>query len=363
MKSKIIIVILIAINTFAFAQNLNNIQMPELLNENVRETRNVPDILGYKTLKCDFHMHTVFSDGVVWPTIRIDEAYYEGLDAIAITDHIENNPSKKFVGGDDNSSYEIALPRAKQKNIILIKGGEITRAMPPGHFNALFLDDTQALNVESWQDVFAEAKNQGAYIIWNHPGWKAQQPDSCKWWDEHTELYNKGMLHAIEVFNEKEWYPIALDWCMEKDIAPHSASDIHGINSEFYNLKKYHRPMTLVLATDRTEDAIREALFANRTIAWFGNNLAGKEEFLTAFFHAAVKINFIEEAGNGEKYVFKNSSDVPYFLIAENGREFYIPAMGESIISNSLEVDKYYTIKNLFIGARENLKVEINSKK
>ena len=28
---------------------------------------NIPDILGYKTLKCDFHMHTVFSDGMVWP--------------------------------------------------------------------------------------------------------------------------------------------------------------------------------------------------------------------------------------------------------------------------------------------------------
>lgn len=26
------------------------------------------DLSGYKTLKCDFHMHTVFSDGRVWPT-------------------------------------------------------------------------------------------------------------------------------------------------------------------------------------------------------------------------------------------------------------------------------------------------------
>ncbi|MHC4330495.1 MAG: hypothetical protein ACYSWW_20505 [Planctomycetota bacterium] len=34
---------------------------------------NFPDILGYKTLKCDFHMHTVFSDGQVWPTTRVDE--------------------------------------------------------------------------------------------------------------------------------------------------------------------------------------------------------------------------------------------------------------------------------------------------
>lgn len=38
----------------------------------------VPDLDGYTTLKCDFHMHSVFSDGLVWPTVRVDEAY--GMD-------------------------------------------------------------------------------------------------------------------------------------------------------------------------------------------------------------------------------------------------------------------------------------------
>lgn len=362
MKSKIIIVILILSNTFAFTQDMNNIQMPELLNKNVRKIINVPDILGYQTLKCDFHMHTVFSDGSVWPTIRVDEAWNEGLDVIAITDHIENNPSRKFVGGDDNSSFEIALPRAKQKNIILIKGGEITRSMPPGHFNALFLDDTQALDTKNWEDAFDAAKEQGAYFIWNHPGWKAQQPDSCIWWEEHTNLYNKGMLHAVEVFNEKEWYPLALDWCIDKDLAVISNSDIHGINSEFYDLRKHHRPMTLVLATERTEEAIREALFANRTIAWFGNNLAGKKEFLKAFFKASVSFQLMSESQKGKKYLVRNSSCIPYFLLDENKQEFEIPAMGENILTLSSETKKSFFVKNLFIGGIENLKIDLDLK-
>ena len=50
-----------------------------------------PDIPGYKTLKGDFHQHTVFSDGVVWPHIRVDEAIAEGLDVISITDHVEKH--------------------------------------------------------------------------------------------------------------------------------------------------------------------------------------------------------------------------------------------------------------------------------
>ncbi len=37
----------------------------------VRDPLPVPDIPGYKTLKADFHMHTVFSDGQVWPTMRL----------------------------------------------------------------------------------------------------------------------------------------------------------------------------------------------------------------------------------------------------------------------------------------------------
>jgi len=48
----------------------------------------LPDISGYQTVLCDFHIHTMFSDGSVWPTVRVQEAWMEGLDAISITDHL-----------------------------------------------------------------------------------------------------------------------------------------------------------------------------------------------------------------------------------------------------------------------------------
>ena len=58
---------------------------------------NIPGFDGYQTLKCDFHIHTVFSDGSVWPSVRVQEAWQEGLDAIAITDHLEYRPHKDIV--------------------------------------------------------------------------------------------------------------------------------------------------------------------------------------------------------------------------------------------------------------------------
>ena len=99
----------------------------------------IPDLKEYITLKCDFHTHTVFSDGYVWPTVRISEAYRDGLDVIAITDHIEYRPFKNEVVASHNRSVEIAKATADRLGIILIKGSEITRQMPPGHHNAIFL--------------------------------------------------------------------------------------------------------------------------------------------------------------------------------------------------------------------------------
>ena len=68
-----------------------------------------PDVPGYHTLKVDLHMHTVFSDGSVWPDIRVLEAIRDRLDAIAITDHIEYLPHKDDIPlPDRNRSFDIA---------------------------------------------------------------------------------------------------------------------------------------------------------------------------------------------------------------------------------------------------------------
>ena len=51
-------------------------------NRQARDRRiRFPDVPGFLTLKCDLHIHTVFSDGAVWPDIRVQEAVRDGLDA------------------------------------------------------------------------------------------------------------------------------------------------------------------------------------------------------------------------------------------------------------------------------------------
>jgi len=350
--------------TFSFGQN--------------RKIIYIPDIPGYKTLKCDFHMHTVFSDGTVWPTVRIEEAWQEGLDAVSITDHIEYRPHSKDIISDHNRSYEIAEPLANTLNILLIRGAEITRNMPPGHLNALFINNANLLDREDAFEALKEAREQGAFILWNHPGWKAQQPDTTLWWDEHTHLLDNNMLHGIEVYNEKEYYPEAVDWALSKNLTMFCNSDIHDPISMAYDLKKNHRPVTLVFSRSRTKGGIREALFSHRTAAYFNNTLIGKATILEQLFFSSIKIkNQPLNLRNGEtKYVeIENHSDIDFDL------ELVQPGIGfdvnENIIikshhatplelrgnseqvagMNKLKI--YYEVKNMMVSSTENLIVTI----
>ncbi len=355
MKSKLILTLFTVLALFSAgtAQDMNNVKYPEMQKISSRRKIVIPDIPGFVTLKCDFHMHTVFSDGIVWPTYRVDEAWTEGLDAIAITDHIEKQPSKEYISGDHNASYEIAYPQAIEKGIILIKAGEVTRTMPPGHLNALFLEDVNRLDVEDVTAALTEARKQGAFIIWNHPGWQAQQPDTCLWMPMHQSLFEQGLINGIEVFNEVEFYPVVLDWCINRKLTVISNSDIHDIISDAYYLETQPRPLTLVFAKEKSSNSIKEAMFEGRTLALFNNHVAGREDLLKELLTASLTIKLLGNAKdkNEKRYEIINNSAIEFKVENQKGDLLIIP--GESTIISALN-PKYYEnsrIINLLTGS------------
>jgi histidinol phosphatase-like PHP family hydrolase len=335
-----------------------------------RKIVNLPDIPGYTTLKCDFHLHTVFSDGNVWPVYRVGEAYRDGLDAIAITDHIEYTPKDDFIPVNHNAAWEIAQNAAKEYDLILVHGAEITRKMPPGHVNALFIQDASLLDVDSVTDAYDAAIKQGAFLQWNHPGWRSQEPDGIpKLYPVHKSLITKGWLHGIEFFNDSEYYPLVMTFCKQYNLAVMANSDNHGTISETYKEPEYtNRPMTLVFAKSRSQEALKEAMFAGRTLAYFGNMLAGKEEYARPFFNQCISAG--KPYYENEKTIYfevTNRSDIPFYLVngvADAPESVTLIANGITRIALSKKVTSplIYDVKNVITGENEVLRIELKYK-
>lgn len=288
-----------------------------------------PDVPGYKTLRCDFHIHTVFSDGSVWPDIRVQEAMRDSLDAISLTEHIEYQPHLADIPHPDrNRSYEIAKQLAlPYDKLLIVRGSEITRRMPPGHNNAIFIEDANKLQIQDSIEVFREAKRQGAFVFWNHPNWVAQRKSGiAELTDMHRFLIQQGLLHGIEVVNDLTYSDEALQIALDNNLTIMGTSDIHGLVDWQYKIPEGgHRPITLVFATDKTPEAIKDALMNRRTVAYFNNTLIGREPYLVPLVEASLKVQKANYQGISSvvDVVIENVSDTPYILANESNFTFH----------------------------------------
>lgn len=374
-KFKLITILSIFSTFLVYAQKDNGVMsMKEFSFPQKRTIIRIPGFDGYQTLKCDFHMHTIFSDGQVWPTIRVQEAWLEGLDVMAISDHIEYTPHSKDVVVNYNRAYEIAEDVAAENNIILIKGNEITRKTPPGHFNAIFIGDSKDYisNSDTNQDKQAvmKAVDQKAFIFWNHPGWKAGSIEgSYEWVDLVDQLSKEKVLGGIEVFNGFQFYKKALDWSLDNNLTVMGSTDMHNIVGYNYNLGGgVHRTMTLVFAKERTAASVREALEEGRTVAWSTKYIAGKEEWVSKLFYASVEIspNYHTKKGNEKStnfYEIKNNSDLYFEMELKSGEgtgNITLYPQSSQIISAPVGQEKLtYEVVTAFIRSDKNLVVDI----
>ena len=280
-----------------------------------------PDTENYLTITSDLHTHSVFSDGHVWPNIRVAEAMKDKLDAIAITEHLEYQPHIRYIPNKNrNIAFLEAKKAAEETDLIVIAGSEITREMPPGHLNAVFIKDantlfnidesllpearkimSEAVNIEDLSDeelgvadqyalgnlyspfeALEEAKRQGAFIFWNHPMWGSQANDGVSRLTEmHKQMIAKDLIHGIEVVNTEEYSEEALQIALDNNLAIIGTSDVHElIEWDYDSSKNEHRPVTLILSEKRNQNSIKEALLDRRTIVFYKNKLIGKEENL-----------------------------------------------------------------------------------
>ncbi|PKP41734.1 MAG: hypothetical protein CVT93_07035 [Bacteroidetes bacterium HGW-Bacteroidetes-10] len=308
---------------------------PKQSNYIINESRTpmyLPEVDGYVLLKADLHMHTIFSDGTIWPTTRVEEAFRDGLDIIAITDHLEFHyiNEKKVNSADLNMEYKLAKNLADELGIMLIPGAEVTREVPAGHYNILFLEDANKLagfiNPQNRRDTntlaatLKAAQDLGCFITWNHPSYKNPK-GVAEWGYIHEQLYKAGLMNGIEIVNTNMYIPLVHKWAMEKNLTMMSNSDSHA--SLRYR-QGQHRPSTIIFAKERTMASVKEALFAGRTVGYSSNYLYGKEEFTAPLFRNSIKSRVARANEKSILVELRNTSGIPYELeFMEN--EYFTP--------------------------------------
>lgn len=320
----------------------------DMLRFNEREGRQrvemvLPQVRGFNIYKADLHNHTIFSDGSVTPEFRIKEAWHDGLDVIAVTEHVEYRPYEgkmmNFLTGyvpknvksansnvirseatdagilsDLNYPVKLYQAAAKAYGITVIPGAEITREPTViGHYNALFTKDNNTIYAKDPMQSIRNAKAQGAIVMQNHPGWRRTTLDMMEF---EEKVYAANLIDGIEIVNGGEFYPRAITRAQKNKFFMASNTDIHGSTAEDYVLGgNGHRNMTFIFAQENTLEALREALEARRTLAYSHGTLAGEESLLVDLFKASIATKVIQKAANGSKTVqLTNNSSIKYTL-------------------------------------------------
>ena len=326
-----------AANAQVYYPDSNNPDMTRYTerHEPCRKEIMIPSSLnGYNIYKADLHTHSIFSDGLVHPKMRVYEAWQDGLDVIAITEHIENRAyesmfheymkgytDKEYQKGpaglknvDINFSVREARKEAVKYGLTVISGSEITRSgAGVGHFNALFTTDNNLIYHEDPVQSMRNAKAQGALVMHNHPGWRRKDIDMTP-----TEkiAYSEGLIDGVEVMNGGMFFPGIIDRVREYNQFIAANTDVHRTTASDYRQTGADRPMTLILAKDKSQESLREALVQRRTIAFGFNTLCGYEDLLRDFFNACVKVTRINETS----VLLTNTTSITFKLQQGKGR-------------------------------------------
>lgn len=357
-------------------------------NAPIRTNFVLPQVDGLNCYTADLHVHTIFSDGEISPAERVREAWVDGLDIMAITDHIETRRQErdmlKFLKGyaadkekgfepintrcsrgvpadergivsDLNFSYKLAAKTVKNyPELTLIKGTEISREpVHIGHYCALFTKDNNIIYSTDDAQTIRNARAQGAIITHNHPGWERTSTDYTEF---EKKVYAEGLIDGIEIANGKDFYPAIVGRAIEKGLYMVSATDIHGLTASTFGKQNFYRNMTLIFAKDKSEASLREALLSHKTLGYCGGYIIGEKSLLEKFFRASITVTEAGSSKKGNLVTITNNSSFDYSL-NHNGRVFVVPAFHS--VSATLTLDKaVFTVENMIHVNNERLVVE-----
>ncbi len=355
-----------------YYQDATNVDMARhtLRREVLRREFVLPKVNGYKVFKADLHSHTVYSDGNVTPEYRVREAWVDGLDVLAVTEHVEYRPMEgkmysylkgylpqeqqetnifkgKGILADLNLSNELAIKAAAGYGITIIPGIEITRKPETiGHYNALFIDDANNIYDADPAASIRKAREQGAIIMHNHPGWRRKNLQMTEF---EQKVYGEGLIDGVEIMNGSEFYPSAVQRAQDKELFMAANTDIHSTTAMDYNNQGHQRNMTLILAKDASLESLKDALKKRRTLAYSFGTLAGDEELVKDFFLACVQFDTFRVDDKGKRSIRMTNNTSMDFVLNFGGNPVQLRAFTSRNVSVAKDKKLNFTVENLWV--------------
>ena len=183
----------------------------------------------------------------------------------------------------------------------------------------------------------------------NHPGWWRTSIDFT---ETEKVAYGEGLIDGVEVMNDVEFYPGIVDRVQELGLFISANTDIHASSAEHFNSREFMRPITLIFATERTEKGIREALEADRTLAFGFQTLCGSEELLEDFFKASVNAQHLSDTA----YMLTNNTCVPYIIKFEGANPMHL----DPFTTIRLDGPAKFEVLNMFCGKDKHPVIELS---
>ena len=362
-----------------YYQDATNVDMARhtLRNEVLRREFVLPEVNGYKVLKADLHSHTIYSDGNVTPEYRVREAWVDGLDVLAVTEHVEYRPSEgkmysylkgylpenmqninmsnlvKEVGilTDLNLSNELATKAAESYGITIIPGVEVTRTPETiGHYNALFVKDANTIYDADPAASIRKAREQGAIIMHNHPGWRRKNLQMTEF---EQKVYGEGLIDGVEIMNGSEFYPSVVQRAFDKKLFMAANTDIHSTTSMDYTNQGHCRNMTFILAKDASQESLMDALKKRRTLAYSFGTLAGDEELVKDFFLACVQFETIRVDEKGRRYMRMTNNTSMDFVLNFGGNPVQLRSFTSRNVSVAKGKELTFTVENMWVPTEQ----------
>ncbi len=357
-------------------------------NKEVRKEIILPQVRGLNIYKADLHTHTIFSDAHVTPEYRVQEAWRDGLDAIAITEHTEyrgyeqtmidfldgylpdgtkavntnlldKGPEKGGIQVDLNLPTRLAEKAAERYGITVVPGMEISRTPETiGHYNAIFTTDNNTIYHPDCYEAFRRAKAQGALVVHNHPGWRRPSMEIGPF---EQKAYDEGLIDGIETFNSADLYPQAIERAKKYGFFMVGATDAHISIARDYLMHTPIRNMTLIFSKDKSLASLREALLDGRAIAYGWGTLSGEESLLKDLFKASMQTRVERTDANGTRTVaITNMTSIGYTLRMEGDNPFMLEPFTTATVQVAAGEKLAVSVENMWCGAEQHPVVQLD---